>query len=158
MNKPLKKIILIRRLDQVFARLADSREEKQIKLVWARPISGKGQEISILDKDKKEILMLKSLDCLESNSRKIAEEELEQVYLIPIITRILETRIWFGSRYWRVETDRGQQKFAMKDPRKNVIWVTDDNLIIRDTLGNRYEIKSFSALDSWSQAEVRKVI
>jgi len=36
--------------------------------------------------------------------------------------------------------------------------LTDDHLVLEDTLGCRYEIKPFSALDARSRAEVSKVI
>ena len=157
MNKPSKKITLVRKLDRVFIKFGDSDKEVPVKLVWTRPVSGKGQEVSIIGKEKKEILMLKDLNSLDQDSRKIAEEELEKRYLIPRITQVIRTHASFGNRYWDVQTDRGHRKFAMKDPRKNVIWVTNDQLIIRDTLGNRYEIESFSRLDTWSKAEVEKV-
>ena len=124
----------------------------------ARHISGKGQEVSIVGEDKKEILMLESLDRLDPESRRVAEEELEKRYLVPKIIRVINTRAHFGNRYWEVETDRGRRRFAMKDPNKNVIWLSGDQLIIRDTLGNRYEIESFSGLDPASRAEAEKVI
>lgn len=158
MNEPRGKLTLVRKLDRIFARFADNDEEKPVKLVWVRPISGRGREVSIITQDKKEILMLKSLDELDPDSRKIAEQELAQRYLVPRITRVLKTRVTFGNRYWNVQTDRGPRAFAMKDPHKNVIRVTEDRLILRDTLGNRYEIKSLSNLDGKSQAEVQRVI
>ena len=149
-------IILYRKLDRLFAKIDDA-EEKPVKLVWARPITGHGQEISIVGEDKKEICLLKSLDGLDPHSRRIAEEELERRYLVPRITRVIGTKPSYGNRYWHVETDRGQRHFVMKDPSKNVVWVTHDRLIIRDTLGNRYQIESLSRLDAHSRAEVEKV-
>ena len=46
----------------------------------------------------------------------------------------------------------------MNDPAGNIVWLTDDRLIIRDAVGNRYEIESLSDLDPKSRAEVEKVI
>jgi hypothetical protein len=149
---------LVRKLDGVFARFGDGKKDMPVRIVWARPVSGKGRELSILDKDKKEVRMLDSLDCLDPESRQIAREELDKRYLMPKITKVSKTSAHFGNRYWDVETDRGARRFLMKDPNKNVIWVTDDRLIIRDTQGNRYEIESFSALDSRSKFETDKII
>ena len=149
---------LVRRQDRVYAQLNREEEEVPVKLVWARPVSGKGQEVSVLDNDKKELFLLRSLDCLDPDSRRVAEDELDRRYLVPKITRVASTYTNFGARYWHVETDRGCRSFVMKDPSKNVTWVTDDRLIIRDTLGNRYEIESFGGMDPRSRAEVEKVI
>ena len=102
--------------------------------------------------------MLPGLDAFDPASREIAEQELEQTYLIPRITRVVSARPRFGNRYWEVETDRGYRRFAMRDPRKNITWITGEHLVIRDVLGNRYEINPFSELDPESQAQVEMVI
>ena len=46
----------------------------------------------------------------------------------------------------------------MKSPETNATWLTDDRCILRDTLGNCYEIESFEALDRISQAHADKVL
>jgi hypothetical protein len=149
---------LVRRHDRVYARLSGEDREVPVKLVWARPVSGKGQEVSVLGTDKKELFLLKSLEGLDPASRRVAEEELDQRYLVPRIRKVLSTYTNFGARYWHVETDRGDLRFVMKDPSKNVTWVTADRMILRDTLGNRYEIESYAGLDARSRSEIDKVI
>lgn len=149
---------LRRKGDQVLLSLGDADEEMPVRIVWARPVSGRGGEVCFLDDKKREVLMLQGLDGLDGESREIAEAELERRYLIPKITRVVRTAAHFGSRYWDVETDRGRRRFAMKDPTKNAVWLTDDHLILRDTLGNRYEIPTFSGLDAASRAQVTKVL
>jgi hypothetical protein len=121
-------------------------------------VSGRGRQVCFLDEQKREVLMIDSLDGLDPESRRVAEAELERRYLIPKITRVVRTAAHFGSRYWEVETDRGPRRFAMKDPAKNAVWISDDHLILRDTLGNRYEIPSFATLDQWSRSQVAKVL
>jgi len=158
MSTGSEKLSLLRKGDQVFARLGDRSEEIPVKLVWVRPISGRGREISVVGKDKKEIMLLSDSGCLDPDSRAIAEEELERRYLVPKITKVTRTESTFGNRYWDVETDRGLRRFLVTDPNVNVLWLTDDRLVIRDTFGNRYEIDSFSALDKRSKTEIEKVI
>ena len=46
----------------------------------------------------------------------------------------------------------------MKDPSANLTWITDDRAMLKDTLGNRYEIESFLALDPRSQAQIDKIV
>jgi hypothetical protein len=136
----------------------DGGEPVPVKVLWVRPISGRGREVSIVGLDKKELCLLGSLDCLEPASRRVAEEELNRRYLVPRITRVRRTSAHFGNRYWDVQTDRGPRRFLMRDPNKNAVWVTEDRLVIRDSLGNRYEIEAFSKLDPVSRTEAERVM
>ena len=129
-----------------------------VTLVWARPISGQGSEISLMDEKKQEVLMAEGLDAFDGDSRVIAEEELGQRYLMPRITRIHETQTQFGNRFWQVDTNHGTKAFVTKSPHKHVTWVSDDRVVLRDVLGNRYEIESLSMLDSHSRQEAEKVL
>lgn len=151
-------IRLRRKEDKVVLDPGDGQEPKPVKLVWAQPVSRRGGPVSVLDAEKNELAMLPSLDALDRESRKVAEEELRGRYLVARITRVMSTRATYGVRYWHVETDRGERRFTIKHTSKNAIWVTDDHLVLRDTLGCRYEIKSFSALDRRSRMEVEKVL
>jgi hypothetical protein len=150
--------VLFRKEGRVFARFDGRGDGAPVKLVWAKPISGRGEEVALVGEDKKELVLLTSLDCLDQESRTIAEEELERRYMVPVIIRVYRTHPSYGNRYWAVETDRGWRSFVMKDPGKNVVWLTHDRLVLRDTMGNRYEIASLASLDDKSQAEVNKVL
>jgi len=152
------KVTLRRKADQVFARVDEQTEEIPVKLVWERPVSGREHEISLIGPDKREIAMIWSLEELDPDSRLVAEEELSRRYLVPRITRVFRTEAQFGNRYWDVATDCGPKKFLMKDPHSNVTWISTDRLVIRDTLGNRYEIESLNRLDARSRAEVEKIL
>jgi hypothetical protein len=154
-TKPFK---LHRKLDRVFLKFDGDGEEKAVKLVWPRPVSAQGREISFVDDKKKEVVLIKDLAALDADSRRIAEEELERRYLTARIKRVIEATAQFGTRSWKVETDRGVRNFAVKSVNKDVTWVTDDHILIRDTLGYRYEIASLTALDEHSQEEVDKVL
>ncbi len=158
MDATPEKIRLQRHADRVLLSRGDSDDWTPVRLVWARPISGRGGEISFLDKNKREVLMLESLDPLDPESRKVAEEELAKRYLVPRITRVIRTMATFGIRYWHVQTDRGERRFALKHASKNTFWLSRDHLVLRDTLGCVYEIRPFSELDQRSRAEVEKVI
>jgi hypothetical protein len=157
-DKPTVAIQLRRQGDQVVLDPGDGKEPKPVKLVWAQPVSRRGGPVSILDAEKNEIAMLPNLDALDPESRQVAEDELLGRYLVARITRVIRARATYGVRYWHVETDRGERRFAIKHTSKNAIWVTDNHLVLRDTLGCRYEINPFSALDRRSRAEVEKVL
>jgi len=151
-------IRLSREGDALFAVFPDAQPKKAVKLVWVRPISARGRDISIIDREKKEVLMLASLDELDPDSRALAEREIAERYILPKITRVISATAAFGIRYWHVETNLGARRFAMKNASKNAVWVTDDHLLLQDVLGCRYEINPYSALDARSRVEVEKVI
>ena len=150
-------IQFIREGDSVFARDGNG-AKTPVKVVWARPLSARGGEICVVNRDNKHVLMLGRLDELDADSRRVAEEELAKRYLLPRITRVVSTTADFGMRYWHVVTDLGERRFALKHASKNAIWVDADHLVLRDTLGCRYEIRPYSDLDPASRAEVEKVI
>jgi len=156
MNK--NKFKLQRKLGKVFIKYTDPEKEIAVKIVWARPVSGRGEEFSILNEKGKELEMVAGLSVLEEQCAVIATEELEKRYLIPIITQVKKASTHFGNRYMEVETDRGPKTILIKDPNSNVIWFTNDRLMIRDTLGNRFEIKSLAGLSDKSQKEIDKII
>ena len=136
----------------------DSSDETPVKVVWVRPLSDRDGKVAFVDEKKKEVAMIDGLHQLDPDSRMIAEESLEQRYLVTKITRVYETKIHFGIRFWDVETDRGRHTFAMKNPYKNVTCVESDRIVIRDTMGNCYEIESLAKLDTHSQLQIEKVL
>lgn len=153
-----RQFTLRRKKEQVLLIFAGADDEIPVSFVWAKPLTGREQEISVLDDKKKEVLLIESLSDLDEDTAQIIRMELQKRYLIPVITRVISTSTISGDRYWIVETDRGPRKFLMKDPNSNVLYLTEDNLILRDTLGHCYEIVSLYSLDSHSQDEVNKII
>ena len=154
--KPLK---LERRNDAVFASGASLDEPKAVLLVYARPISARGRQVSVLKaKKKEEVAWLESIDELDDESRAVAEEALYDRYRISIVESVEHSFVNHGHRYLKVQTNRGFRYFNLKEPGKNVTHVTDDHLVIRDSMGNRYEIQSVKALDAESRQRLELVL
>ncbi len=99
-----------------------------------------------------------SLDALDPESRHVVEAELGNSYLVPVISEISDIKAHLGTLYWAVETDAGFRRFALKDPVQNVTWLSEDHLVLRDCVGNRYEIKSVAALDRQSRRKISLVL
>ena len=150
------KIRLSKKADQVYASV-EGKSDVAVSIVWARPSSGPGKEVSILSNGK-EVAYLENLDVLDDQSRETAERELSQRYFIPIIKKVIETDIHLGNRYLDVLTDCGAVSFIMKNPYMNIRSVQKDGMLISDVLGNLYLIPSFSNLDKISKREMEKVI
>ncbi|NNE92726.1 MAG: DUF1854 domain-containing protein [Verrucomicrobiales bacterium] len=155
-------IELTRESDALLARI-DGSEAVEVRLVYARPVSGRDSEISILDaKSKEEVAWLNSIEDenLAPESREIAVEALAERYRINRIESIETSFVSHGHRHLKVETNRGHRYFNLKEPGKNVtrLGKNGDRVVIRDSMGNRYEIESVENLDAESRAKLEKVI
>jgi hypothetical protein len=135
--------------------------EKPVRVVpvWARPISGRGGEISLLDEKKKEVAFFGSIrEAEDAATRAILEEELGERYLIPVIRSIQFIHNASAMRLFDLDTDRGRRKVMIKDPNRDVFSFGEDGMLLRDTLGNRYEIKSVGALDKSSREAAQRLL
>ena len=150
---------LTRAGDKILYHAPDDPTPVGVKIRWARPLSGRNREVSLIDAEKKtEVLYLESLDELDPDSRTIAREELERSLVLPRITRVDRADPQFGNRYWWVDTDRGPAHFLMGSPETHVIRPAPDRMIVKDVMGNCYEIWPVSGLDAHSLVEMDKVI
>jgi hypothetical protein len=131
--------------------------EIPVTIAWLRPISGVGKEITLIG-EQNELEIIENLEMLDSESRKIAEEELETNYIIPHIKKILKTQVHLGNRYFDVCTDRGCCSFIVKNPFVCIREYGNDGLFIRDTVGNLFVIESIDALDEKSKKELENVL
>jgi hypothetical protein len=138
--------------------LNGSKSDVAVKVIRARPLQGDGRDIAFVDEKRRLVAMIESLDVLDNDSRTVAEEALEIRYFLAKVLRVIKTTTHFGTRFWDVETDKGRRKFALRDPNRNVLYSDDDRILVRDTLGNYYEIESLSKLDRRSVTEIEKVI
>ncbi len=136
-----------------------SADKPEVKVLYLRPLSGMGKDISIYGiKEKMELAYISSLDKLQGDSKKLVMEALAERYLIFTITKIINSIVRFGQRIVEVETDRGRRKFNIKDINHDVTWLDEDHLVIKDSFGNRFEIRSFSELDAMSKKLLEKTI
>lgn len=151
-------IRLKRRNGKTFARVNGSGKDVPVRVAWARPLTGWGREVVLVDEKKREVAMLGSLDLLDHDSRHAAEEAIHERYIVSTIHKVNATKTHFGVRFWDVDTDRGRSRFAVKDPSRSVLHLTDDRMLVRDTLGNSYAIGSLAALDQRSRDLIENVV
>ena len=151
----LAEVKLTKKGDQVLA--TDTKGEQfPVDIVWLRPATGIGKEISLLTENNRSIV-IDNINRLDQLSQKIAQDELKKNYIIPEIRRIINTRIYLGNRYFEVETDRGDFKFVLKNP-YTAIRKSGDGLLIRDVMGNIYAISDISQLDKKSRIELERIL
>ena len=129
-----------------------------VKAVRPLPLT-EPQRISFFNEDKEEIAALADWRELDEASQAALRQALDERYFMPEITRVTKTETWFGTHYWEVDTNRGATSFALREPGKNVTWTTPEKTcVIRDTVGNRFQIADFTALDPASQRRVLNVL
>jgi len=104
-----------------------------------------------------ELGMIKNLDELDKDARKLLEEELRKRYFTPLIREIKSISDKFGVVEWEVETDRGPKKFITRSLHDS-LKESGTGLIVTDMENNRYEIRDHSQLDPHSLAILTKRI
>lgn len=115
------------------------------------PLSGNQRYITLLDSNLKEKAIIRSLELLDPDSRAAVEECLQEYYVIPKITGIIEVSDKYGVHSWTCRTDHGIRKFRIKDRHMSIKLLYDGRVLVRDCNDNRYEIENFYKLDKRSQ-------
>lgn len=131
--------------------LGDGTEYDEVELRRLFPVSDRDHYISLIDKNEKEIAMIRSYDDITPESAAAVKACFNDYYLIPKITKIIECSDATGALIMKVETDHGPIKFRIRNRHSDMKVYPEDRVIIRDSSDNRYEIESLAALDrkSW---------
>ena len=115
------------------------------------PLSGLEKYITLLDEEGVEQAIIRDLRTLPENDRKIIEGCLREYYLIPKVTKILETREKFGVITLEVETDRGAAVIEIRNLIYGMKLLYGTRVLLRDHNDNRYEIPDLTKLDKRSR-------
>lgn len=116
------------------------------------PVSGLTRYITLLDTDGKERAIIRNIDTLLPESKKVIEECLREYYMIPKIKRLLDSAEKYGILKWTVETDRGVRSFEIRNRHSDIKMLYDGRVLVRDSNDNRYEITDYRTLDNQSLA------
>jgi len=81
------------------------------------------------------------------DSRKAIEDSLDEYYLIPKISAILERQEKYGILKWTVMTDRGVRSFDIRNIYRDIKLLYDGRALIRDS-----EIPDIKKLDAKSMS------
>lgn len=131
---------------------------ERIFLSRAFPFDMPYDYISVLDKDKKEIGFIRSLDDFDEPDKTLLIHELEAKYYTPVIKKILSVKERYGFSYWKCECEFGEKSFTLQDTFRSIIKATNgdgtERVYILDVDGNRYEIPDVEALDRQSYKKI----
>lgn len=98
-----------------------------------------------------EIGIIKNLDDLSENSRKIILEMLSKRVFMPKILKFNSVKTENGFAYFDCETDKGKVKFAISITSYDILRISDTRVILKDVDGNRFEIPNTLALTQKEQ-------
>ena len=143
--------------NRLLARFDADQNDIPVSMVYLQPLTAQSH-IALLNESSEVLLTFPSVEALPTESQPVAEMALAARYRVPRITKVNRTEIRSWTRYWDVETDLGPRRFALIELSKNVLWLSDTHLILRDSMGNRFEIPDLSALDKASQQFAEAVL
>lgn len=126
----------------------DGQTYEKVQVVRLFPFSDANKYISIRANDgkSKEIGIIRDLDEMPEETRKILGRQLELNYFTPVIERIYSIKEDYGYAYFHVLTDKGECEFAINLASNAVTKLSDDRLIIMDLDENRFEIRDVNKL------------
>ncbi len=122
------------------------------RVASAFPLSARLQRVVFFDGQGEEIGCLKNPSRLDGASLRLLREELDKAYFMPRITAIMEIDDYLDIEFWRVETNRGERTFEVRQPRRHIRTIGPQRMVVKDVDGNRYEIRDWSRLDRKSLA------
>ena len=118
------------------------------------PTTGLEKYITLLDSAGVEKAIIRDLNTLPPNERKIIEDCLNEYYLVPMITRIIDCREKYGVLNIQAETDRGETLIEIRNVLNGIKLVYGIRVLLRDHNDNRYEIPDLRQLDKASRAMI----
>lgn len=134
--------------------IADDKSYLKTIILRTFPLTHPDQYLSVKDDGGNEVGIIRSLAGLDSDSRRLVEEELKRRYFLPVIRQIHKVVERFGVLEWHVDTEQGPYRFTTRDIRESVLRLGGDRYILSDVDENRYEIPDAARLDSKSAASL----
>ena len=110
--------------------------------------------ISVMNEEKEEVGIIRSLSQFEGDAGQMLTEELKRRYYAPVIDRIYSVKERYGFSYWRVHTAEGNVSFTLHDTYRSIIRAGGGRVVMLDVNGNRFEIPDAGALDRKSYKKI----
>jgi len=134
-------------------------EYKRVKLTRLIPFYSKTTYISVAyeneEKEFKEIGVIKNIDELSPQQRKLVDDYLEYKYYMPEITRIYSIKDNMrGYIIVTADTTSGKKTLRIRDWNSNFIMLSDKMLYVVDVEGNKYFSPDIYKLDRKSLANI----
>jgi len=132
--------------------LYDGRRFENLEPRRLFPLSGLDKYITLLDGEGVEVAIIRDLNTLPPDERKIIAYCLREYYLMPKITKLNSLTEKYGKITIDAETDRGHSSIEIRGIVHSLKLLYDNRVLIRDINDNRYEIPDLMKLDRHSIA------
>ena len=130
----------------------------KVIVLRAFPLSNPQKYYCVRDAANKEVGLIVDPSKLDSEGRRLVEEDVERRYLVSVIKRIVAVKERFGTVEWHVETNRGTVKFTTREVRENVVRPAPGRYVFSDVESNRYDIPNLADLDLVSQSYLMRYV
>jgi hypothetical protein len=131
----------------------------RVQIARAFPLSMPDRHIGFRDAADHDIGLLPTLEGLDPESRRIADEELDRRYFLPKLVRVLSAKEEYGTVTWEAETDRGRRTFVLQNLRESVQTLSPSTrVLVTDKDGNRFEVPDVSRLDAKTRAMLGRAV
>jgi len=130
---------------------SEEEEWKDVSIFRLFPLSDPEAWLSVVDKDNKELGIIRELHGWPHEPLALIREELNRRYLVPQILRVISCRDQFDFHMLEVETDRGPLRFNVRRQQENIQRPLPHRVMLIDTEGNRYDIADINQLDEESR-------
>lgn len=121
------------------------------------PLSHPDNYFSIQDGEGKEVGILRSLDELDHDSRRVAEQDLDWRYFTPKILKLNSVKQEGGLWTFDVLSSRGPVQFYVRNWRDSSSEITPGRFLIQSVDGQRFEIEDYQKLDTGSQLLIEQL-
>ncbi len=132
----------------------EEKDYKRVSLRRAMPIGKPFEYISVADHEDKEIGVIRAIDELPEEQRKVVVDELNKRYFCPEILEVKSVKDKLGYVYFELVLKAGEQVYtkscAVKDVSKNIRMLDEKRLFIFDVDGNRYIVNDLQSLNGRS--------
>ena len=115
------------------------------------PISGLTKYITLLDENGVEQAVIRNIHHLIPESREVIMQCLDEYYMVPKITSLIDMREKYGIIKVEAQTDRGRVSFDIRNRHHDIKVLYDKRVLFRDANDNRYEIPDYNKLDRHSR-------
>lgn len=121
-----------------------------VRVIRCLPLTRPNEYLSVQDDEGEEIGILRNLQELEPESRRLVEQELNLYYLTSRVRAIHRVENKNGILSWDVTTDRGRKTVHIRD-RQHIRPLPDGRIILTDIHDAKYEVPPLETLDERSR-------
>ncbi len=137
-----------------FLYIKNGKDDCRVFLNRAFPRELLWEFISVLDEEQQEIGIIRNVELLGEESRRLVVTELQRRYYSPVLLKIHSMKERYGFSYWKAETADGSVQFTLHDTYRSIVRAGGKRVLLTDVNGNRFEIPDVTALDKKSYKKI----